>query len=107
MPTKNKATLIQEAEALGLSVSSDLTNAEISAAIAGAPSHESSESPTPAAAPVPVLAGDELKKGTHINAFFQDVEDAKQKVAVAQGNLDEAIGRLESHPDYVAPEPTE
>lgn len=42
-------------------------------------------------------------KPTHINAFYQDVEDAKQRLAVAVGELDSAVSRLQAHPDYVAP----
>lgn len=44
---------------------------------------------------------------THINAYYQDVEDAKAAVGRAKGALEEAVQRLESHPDYVAPEESE
>lgn len=40
---------------------------------------------------------------THINAFYADVGDKKQKVAEAQGELDRAERVLKAHPDYVAP----
>jgi hypothetical protein len=42
---------------------------------------------------------------THINAYLQDVEDAKKKVSSAQDELFNAISRLEAHPDYVSTAP--
>jgi hypothetical protein len=42
---------------------------------------------------------------THINAFYADVETKKQEVVKAKGELEAAILRLKSHPDYVEDKP--
>ena len=54
-----------------------------------------------------VLAGDELKPFTHINAFYANVEDKKKAVDFAVAKYNEAIEELQSHPDYVEPEKEE
>lgn len=38
---------------------------------------------------------------THINAFYADVEEKRQAVVRAQGELNAAVTALETHPDYV------
>ena len=38
---------------------------------------------------------------THVNAFYADVEEKKQEVLKAQGELEAAILRLKAHPDFV------
>lgn len=37
---------------------------------------------------------------THINAFFADIEEKKQDVIRAKGELEAAVQRLRAHPDY-------
>ena len=47
---------------------------------------------------------------THINAFFADVEEKKQAVVLAQGELDAAKARLaakKKEVGYVEPKPVE
>lgn len=41
---------------------------------------------------------------THVNAFYMNVEEKKQAVEQARGELAEAERLLKAHPDYVEPE---
>lgn len=42
---------------------------------------------------------------THIHAYYDEVEKAKERVVLAQGELEKAERELQEHPDYVAPKP--
>lgn len=41
---------------------------------------------------------------THINAFYANVEEKKQAVELAKGELADAERLLRAHPDYQEPE---
>lgn len=44
---------------------------------------------------------------THINTYAMEVQEKKHDLEVAKGALASAEAALQSHPDYVAPEPSE